>query len=358
MVRPSDPPAIIEFGRFGILPHRRQLLADGRPIRLGGRAFDLLLALIEAPGAVVGKDELLSRIWPGRIVEENRLQSEIWALRKAFGADRDLIQTVAGRGYQFTGEIRELGAGVSARQVAAPLAVPASPSPATNPSENVSEPIGREAALSEVTDHVTRVARRQPLESARRGSGHEARCSRTSANHRHVVRSDRRGGARRRDRSRGFARSDRRLSALPLGDRRSPQRFRRQPPREQRPRPFRLSRGARARRRAGYPRRARIMCGGQDPETRCRRADAVPGRHSDRNGHRWRSRRGRRGPGPRDCRRRPRLGGAVAAIGATGHRDDRADHLASDRQFVRLPRSRRTRHEQRHRADTPLAGAG
>ena len=166
MVRPFDPPAIIEFGRFGILPHRRQLLADGRPIRLGGRAFDLLLALLEAPGAVVGKDELLSRIWPGRIVEENRLQSEIWALRKALGADRDLIQTVAGRGYQFTGEIHELGAGVSARQVAAPLAVPASPSPATNPSENVSEPIGREAALSEVTDHVTQVARQQPPESA------------------------------------------------------------------------------------------------------------------------------------------------------------------------------------------------
>ena len=165
MVRPSDPPAIIEFGRFGILRHRRQLLADGQPTKLGGRAFDLLLALIETPGAVVGKDELLSRIWPGRIVEENRLQSEIWGLRKALGADRHLIQTVAGRGYQFTGEIHELRAGVSPRQVAAPLAVPASPSPPTNPSENVSEPIGREAALSEATDHVTQVARRQPLES-------------------------------------------------------------------------------------------------------------------------------------------------------------------------------------------------
>src|SRR5215472_11526708 len=105
MVRLSDPPAIIEFGHFSILPHRRQLLADGRPVRLGGRAFDLLMVLLEAPGAVVGKNELLSRIWPGRIVEENRLQSEIWALRRAFGADRDLIQTVPGRGYQFTGEI-------------------------------------------------------------------------------------------------------------------------------------------------------------------------------------------------------------------------------------------------------------
>jgi len=104
MVRLSDSPAIIEFGHFSILPHRRQLLAEGRPVRLGGRAFDLLLALLEAPGAVVGKDELLRRIWPGRIVQENRLQSEIWALRKALGADRDLIQTVSGQGYQFAGE--------------------------------------------------------------------------------------------------------------------------------------------------------------------------------------------------------------------------------------------------------------
>jgi DNA-binding winged helix-turn-helix (wHTH) protein len=99
MVTVSDRPAIIEFGRFRIVPHCRQLLADGRPISLGGRTFDLLTALIEASGAVVSKDELLSRIWPDRIVEENRLQGEISALRKAFGADRDLIQTVAGRGY-------------------------------------------------------------------------------------------------------------------------------------------------------------------------------------------------------------------------------------------------------------------
>jgi DNA-binding winged helix-turn-helix (wHTH) protein/predicted ATPase/class 3 adenylate cyclase len=151
MVRLSDPPAIIEFGHFSILPHRRQLLAEGQPVRLGGRAFDLLLALLEAPGTVVGKHELLRRIWPGRIVEEHRLQNEISALRKAFGADRDLIQTVSGRGYQFAGEIRELGAGVSARQVPAPLAVPDQPRSGTNLAESVSELIGREAALSEVT---------------------------------------------------------------------------------------------------------------------------------------------------------------------------------------------------------------
>ena len=79
MLRQSDAPAIIEFGHFSIFPHRRQLLADGRPITLGGRAFDVLMALVEASGAVVSKDELLSRAWHGRVVDENRLAGEIAA---------------------------------------------------------------------------------------------------------------------------------------------------------------------------------------------------------------------------------------------------------------------------------------
>src|SRR5262249_30991223 len=106
----SEPPASIEFGRFRILPHRREVLADGRRMELGGRAFDLMMALIEAGGAVVTKSELISRVWPGRIVEEDNLHAQIRALRKAFG-DRNLIRTVAGRGYQFAGEVREYSPG-------------------------------------------------------------------------------------------------------------------------------------------------------------------------------------------------------------------------------------------------------
>ena len=83
--------ASVEFGRFRVVPHRREFLADGRPIKLGGRDFDVLMALIEASGTVISKDELMSRVWTGRIVEENSLQGAISVLRKAFGADRDLI---------------------------------------------------------------------------------------------------------------------------------------------------------------------------------------------------------------------------------------------------------------------------
>src|SRR6266550_6366660 len=106
----SETPAIIEFGHFRIVPHRRELLAGGQPIRLGGRSFDVLMALIEGQGAVVGKDALMNRVWPNRIAEESSLHVQISALRNAFGADRNLIRTVSGRGYQFTGEIRTLAA--------------------------------------------------------------------------------------------------------------------------------------------------------------------------------------------------------------------------------------------------------
>jgi DNA-binding winged helix-turn-helix (wHTH) protein len=83
----SDAPTSFEFGHFRILPQRREVLADGRPMELGGRAFDVLVVLIEANGAVVSKDELMSRVWPGRIVEDNNLYAQIKALRRAF-ADR------------------------------------------------------------------------------------------------------------------------------------------------------------------------------------------------------------------------------------------------------------------------------
>src|ERR1700719_5043295 len=115
---PAQAPAAIEFGRFSVLPHRRELLAEGRSLDLGGRAFDVLMALIEASGAVVSKDALMNRVWPNRVVEENSLQVQISTLRGAFAADRDLIRTIAGRGYQFTGVVRTVPAGRHARAIA------------------------------------------------------------------------------------------------------------------------------------------------------------------------------------------------------------------------------------------------
>ena len=77
-----DASTAVDFGRFRVLLQRRQVLADNRPVELGGRAVDLLMALIEARGAVMSKDALIERVWPGRIVEENNLQAQISALRR------------------------------------------------------------------------------------------------------------------------------------------------------------------------------------------------------------------------------------------------------------------------------------
>src|SRR5258708_29409603 len=155
MLHASDASAIVEFGRFTVELRRRELLADGQPIKLGGRAFDLLIALIEASGAVVSKDVLLDRVWPGRIVEENRLQNQISALRRAFGTDHDLIRTVAGRGYQFTGEIRARPADSEVRLVrAVPPGVPGASDFPTNLPERVSELIVRDKDVEKIFDLV------------------------------------------------------------------------------------------------------------------------------------------------------------------------------------------------------------
>jgi non-specific serine/threonine protein kinase len=91
----------VRFGRFLLDTRRRELRMDGVLVPIGGRAFDILAMLVAADGQLVTKDELMSRVWPGRFVEENNLQFQISTLRKALGADRDFIKTVAGRGYRF-----------------------------------------------------------------------------------------------------------------------------------------------------------------------------------------------------------------------------------------------------------------
>jgi DNA-binding winged helix-turn-helix (wHTH) protein len=101
--RATAASADLEFGRFRVLLRRRQLLADGVPVELGGRAFDVLMVLLEADGALVTKQELLSRAWPGVVVTEENVKFQVAALRKALGADRELIRTEFGRGYRFTG---------------------------------------------------------------------------------------------------------------------------------------------------------------------------------------------------------------------------------------------------------------
>jgi predicted ATPase/DNA-binding winged helix-turn-helix (wHTH) protein len=87
------------FGRFELRPSERVLLADGAPIALGARAFDLLVVLAERPGTLITKDDLLAAVWQGLVVEENNLQVQVSTLRKILGPSA--LATIPGRGYRF-----------------------------------------------------------------------------------------------------------------------------------------------------------------------------------------------------------------------------------------------------------------
>jgi TolB-like protein/DNA-binding winged helix-turn-helix (wHTH) protein/Flp pilus assembly protein TadD len=144
----------VEFGRFRLLPHRRELRADGVAVELGSRAFDILIVLTEARGALVTKDEILSRVWPDTVVEENNLVVQISALRKALGEDRDFIRTVSGRGYRFVGEIRNtVPASEAETRVDRGAGAEATPSaPSSSLPTPVSGLIGRGTGLEKVSD--------------------------------------------------------------------------------------------------------------------------------------------------------------------------------------------------------------
>ncbi len=87
------------FGRFVLQPAERRLLADGKVVALGTRAFDLLVVLVARAGRLVSKNELLTLVWSGLVVEENNLQVQISALRKLLGPSA--LFTIPGRGYRF-----------------------------------------------------------------------------------------------------------------------------------------------------------------------------------------------------------------------------------------------------------------
>jgi predicted ATPase/DNA-binding winged helix-turn-helix (wHTH) protein len=95
--------ADLRFGRFEIRPKERLLLADGEPLVVGDRAFELLLVLARRPGELVRKNELLEQVWPGRVVEENNLPVQVRALRKLLGDG--VISTVPGYGYRFSARL-------------------------------------------------------------------------------------------------------------------------------------------------------------------------------------------------------------------------------------------------------------
>ena len=88
------------------------------PIKIGSRATDILRMLIERPGEIVLKDEILATVWPGTLVQDSNLTVQISALRRALDQVRTkncCIQTVARRGYRFITPVTRWAEGLDSR---------------------------------------------------------------------------------------------------------------------------------------------------------------------------------------------------------------------------------------------------
>jgi TolB-like protein len=155
----------LTFGRFRADLRRRELWRDEKPVRLGNRALDILCVLISARGNVVTKDELMARVWPGVVVEENNIQVHVSALRKALddeGNGQSCLVTVPGRGYRLIGVQAAPSAEPSASGRRRGAALPEKPSIAVLPFSNMSGDPEQEYLVDGIVEEITTALSRLP----------------------------------------------------------------------------------------------------------------------------------------------------------------------------------------------------
>jgi len=147
----SETRDALTFGPFTLAMSERLLERDGNPVELGGRALDILIALVTTPNEVVTKQKLMSEVWPDSIVEEGSLRFHMNSLRKALGDGKDgarYITTVPGRGYCFVAPVARAGSERSGARV------PAHFSHANLPAR-VNRMIGRDDDVHELAARLT-----------------------------------------------------------------------------------------------------------------------------------------------------------------------------------------------------------
>ena len=147
----------LAFGPFRLNPTRRVLLRDGKPLRLGSRALDLLIALVDSGRDLISKEDLLKRVWPDTFIEEANLRVHVAALRKLLGgegAGDQYISTVAGRGYCFVAPVVRT-AETSGDPVAAPPLPPAAEAARQLPA-SITRVIGRAESVAAISSQLAR----------------------------------------------------------------------------------------------------------------------------------------------------------------------------------------------------------
>jgi predicted ATPase/DNA-binding winged helix-turn-helix (wHTH) protein len=147
----------ITFGPFRLQPERQLLLEGERAVRIGGRALEILLALVERPGELLTKDELVARAWPTVVVDEGNLRAQIALLRRALNDGRDgarYVIAVPGRGYRFVAPV------VHSRL---PTALPAIAPVVAERSQRLPKPISRVIGRDDVVAEILKRLERRRL---------------------------------------------------------------------------------------------------------------------------------------------------------------------------------------------------
>jgi predicted ATPase/DNA-binding winged helix-turn-helix (wHTH) protein len=113
-LRDPNSDTVLHFGAFAFHLNQRLVLEGDQPLRLGGRALDILQVLVERAGSVVSKDELIAQVWPRSVVEEINLRVHIAALRRAFRDGQNghcFIVNIPQRGYSFVASVHQAAHG-------------------------------------------------------------------------------------------------------------------------------------------------------------------------------------------------------------------------------------------------------
>src|SRR6201996_3906012 len=133
---------------------RRELRSRGVPVPLGGRAFEVVMVLVQSASELVTKDDLMDRVWPGATVGEGTIHVHISAVRKALGADRTMLKTASGRGYRLLGSWTP-----QQRDATAALVYSSLPRTGSQPANNfpplISRLVGRASAAQFVRDLIS-----------------------------------------------------------------------------------------------------------------------------------------------------------------------------------------------------------